>query len=120
MRFALPDAPLVAIGVSLVAVMMRVTGVVTVAVAGVEISVDVTEPVLATRPAVASAAVTTCEPERTHVAFGASVAQVLEFGVSLASVTTTLFCVTVPEFVAVTLKAMVSPTVSEIVASLSV
>ena len=113
-------APLLAAGVSFVAVMIRVTGVVTVAVTGIVISDDLTEPVLATCPAVASAAVTICAPVSTQVAAGAKVAQVFEAGVSLASETTTLVCVTVPELVAVTVKAKVSPTVNVPVASLSV
>ena len=99
--FEAPVAPFVAVGLLLVAIIMRVTGVVTDEVTAVVTKVEVTEPVLTTWPAVASPAVTTCVPVRTQVAAGASVGHDVDVGVSNGSVTTTLVCVTVPAFVAV-------------------
>ena len=66
-------------------------------------SVVVTEPVLPMEPASILACVTVWVPVSTHVPPGATVAQVVEAGVNRTSLTSTLFWVTVPSLVIVTL-----------------
>ena len=70
--------------------LLRAIGVVIVTVSAGGSSVVDTEPVLLIDPASTSAWVTTWVPVSTQVWPGATVAQVFEFGVSLASDTTTL------------------------------
>ena len=76
-------------------------GVVTSASAGAVWSLSASA-VLRIWPAVTSAAVTTYVPVSTQVAFGATVAQLVVFGVTRLSLTTTLVSVAAPVFVIVT------------------
>ena len=97
-----PLAPLVTAPLSPTATIGRcAVGVVWVAGTGVVTSVEVTLALLTMEPLLTSARVTVWVPVSTQVALTATVAQVWLFGVSWASLTTTLLRVTLPVLVAV-------------------
>ena len=70
-------------------------------------------------PAATSAVLTTYVPVSTQVAFGATVAQLVVFGVIRLSLTTTLVSVAAPVFVIVTVYVSVSPSETSLLPSSS-